>query len=134
MQHPIFALTLCALAASALSTWAGAHHSISARYDLSRKVTVEGIVTQFAFRNPHSLVYLDSDADPAEPWVLQWHGSQILRRHGYGPATIKTGDRIVVTGNPARDGSRMLRILLLNRPADGFTYEADQAEEFLLGL
>jgi hypothetical protein len=134
MKRQIVALIACALTAFALLPSAGAHHSISARFDLSRNVSVEGIVTQFAFRNPHSLVYVDKDADPAQPWVLQWHSTQILRRHGYGPETLKMGDRIVVTGNPARDGSRMLRILTLSRPADGFSYEADQAEEFLLGL
>lgn len=134
VRYLTLALAACALTASILLQSARAHHSIAARYDLAQRVSVEGVVTRFAFRNPHSLIYLNSGADPGQPWVLQWHGTQILRRHGYSPATIKTGDRIVVAGNPARDGSRMLRILSLSRPADGFNYEADQAEEFLLGL
>ena len=37
--------------------------------------------------------------------------------------TLQPGDRIVVTGNPARNKSQSLYIRRLDRPADGFRYE-----------
>ena len=36
-----------------------AHHSISSVYDSSRRVTVEGIVTQFQLINPHAFLFID---------------------------------------------------------------------------
>ena len=39
-------------------TPAGAHHSLS-DYDSSRQATLDGIVAQFQFINPHPFVVLD---------------------------------------------------------------------------
>ena len=38
---------------------AQAHHSIAGVYDSTRQVTVEGIVTEFHFVNPHPFVTVD---------------------------------------------------------------------------
>ena len=37
--------------------------------------------------------------------------------------TLKRGDRIIVTGSPAREQAASLYIRKLDRPADGFQYE-----------
>ncbi len=46
-----------------------------------------------------------------------------LAEIGMTSQTLKPGDRIVVTGNPARTKSQSLYIRKLDRPADGFRYE-----------
>jgi hypothetical protein len=37
--------------------------------------------------------------------------------------TLKPGDRVVVSGSPARSQAQSLYIRQLDRPADGFRYE-----------
>ena len=36
-----------------------AHHSFSAEYDSSQKVEIQGVVTEFVWRNPHSFMKVD---------------------------------------------------------------------------
>jgi hypothetical protein len=36
-----------------------AHHSFSAEYDSAQKVEIQGVVTQFVWRNPHSFMMID---------------------------------------------------------------------------
>ena len=45
----------------AVSLFAGtlsAHHSFTATYDTAKTVTIEGKVTQFLLRNPHSFLHI----------------------------------------------------------------------------
>lgn len=107
-----------------LSGAAGAHHSISAMYAREMPVTVTGSVAAFEFRNPHPVIHLDVvAADGAtERWVVEWSNRTRLAGQGVTAETLKTGDRIVVTGGPARDGSKGLFVARLQRPADGYEY------------
>ena len=41
-----------------------AHHSIAGVYDSSRQVTIEGIITQFHFINPHPFVVMETRNSP----------------------------------------------------------------------
>ncbi len=112
-----------------------AHHSISAHFDLEARTVVEGVVTEFSFRNPHTLIYLEvptGGEGATETWVLQWQNTAVMTRRGYGRDTVQPGDRVIAGGNPARDGSNWLRLLRLQRPADGFEYQASIEEEYLL--
>ena len=102
-----------------------AHHSISAVYDSSQQVTVEGIVTEFQFVNPHPFVTMDvkQDSGSAQQWWLGMDNLWELTKIGMTSQTLKRGDRIVVTGSPARVKSQSLYIRKLDRPVDGFRYE-----------
>ena len=52
---------LLAVAASLVAgTAAFAHHSYSATYDVRQKVTLEGKLVQFVFKNPHSFVTIQA--------------------------------------------------------------------------
>ena len=101
-----------------------AHHSIARAYDTSRDMTIEGVVTQFHFTHPHPVVTIDVEQDGGSaPWLLEMDNRSELARIGMTSQTLKQGDRIVVTGNPASGGGRSLYIRRLDRPADGFRYE-----------
>lgn len=106
--------------ASLLATVAGAHHSFSPVYDGDRTVTVSGVVTEFLLVNPHGSMSLDvTDADGN---VTQWHveldGRLNLTNHGWDDDTIKVGERLEVTGNPAHTGSQQMFFNRLRR-SDG---------------
>jgi hypothetical protein len=101
-----------------------AHHSITAMYAEESRITLEGEVTQFEFRNPHPVIHLavvGKDGVKSE-WLLEWSSKTRLDAKGYTATVVKPGDRLVVIGGPARDGSKGLFVGRLQRPADGFEY------------
>jgi len=104
------------------STPAAPHHSISSAYDASKVITLEGVVAQFHFVYPHPFVTIDVQQGSAR-WTLEMDNRSELARAGMTSETLKPGDRIVVTGSPARGGGQSLYIRKLERPADGFQYE-----------
>ncbi len=101
-----------ALATTVASVPVLAHHSAAAQYDVSRTITLEGIVREFRFVNPHSVVRLAvTDAQNKETvWSCEWAPTTILRRYGMKPSALMANTRITIVGNPARDGSADLLI------------------------
>jgi hypothetical protein len=116
---PWTAVAVLALAAGT----AAAHHSFPAHYVADANVMLRGTVTEFLWRNPHSFIHLEATNDAGEKqiWALEWHNTVIMTSMGYARDTIKAGDEVVVSGNPARDGTRRVRLVALERPADGFS-------------
>src|SRR6187455_1940893 len=118
-RHSIFGAAL-ALA----SVPAQAHHSIAAVYDSARQQRLEAIVAEFQFVNPHPFVIVTVHEDGAETlWRLEMDNRIELAGVGMTDATLKPGDRVVVTGSVGRIEPRTLYIRQLDRPADGFRYE-----------
>jgi hypothetical protein len=117
---------LLAAALASAGTAAGAHHSLYGVYETSREVTVEGVIAQFHFVNPHP--YLLVDARDSQGRSQQWRMEMDNRRElvdvGMSEQTIKPGDRVVASGSPGRSTQTLsLYIRRLDRPADGFRYE-----------
>ena len=103
---------------------ASAHHSIAAVYDSTRPQRIEGVVAEFQFVNPHPFVIVTVGAEGGgERWRLEMDNRFELADIGMTSATLKPGDRVVVTGSPGRTERRTLYIRQLDRPADGFRYE-----------
>jgi hypothetical protein len=102
-----------------------AHHSISGVYDSSRQVTIDGRVVEFQFVNPHPvLIVAPPSADSADsPWRLEMDNRYELADIGVTAKTFKPGERVIATGSAARDESRSLYLMKLDRPADGLRYE-----------
>jgi hypothetical protein len=97
------------------------HHSIAGVYDSTRQVTIEGLIAEFHFVNPHPFVVLDVKN---ERWKLEMDNLSELVEVGMTKYTLKPGDRVVVSGSPARSTPpQSLYIMKLDRPADGFRYE-----------
>src|SRR5262247_2378680 len=93
------AVALCALGAAV-----EAHHSLSGMYDQSRRVMVEGTISQYQFVNPHPFVMIDvTDASGAtQSWKAEMDNRRELLDVGVTATTIKPGDRVLVTGSPGR--------------------------------
>ena len=108
---------LTAVAAGALLAASGAraHHSFAVHFIGDEIVTVKGVVTEFTFRNPHGLVMLDETrADgTVEHWRIETNSPNILRRRGWSPDSIKSGDEVTIEGYPSRDGSSSMRVARL---------------------
>ena len=105
-----------------------AHHSFTAAYDSTKRVTIEGVVKEFVWRNPHSYVRIDvtTKEGTTESWTLEWGSSNQLSAAKFPVTrtTIKAGDKIVANGEPGRDAeARRVRIFTLKRPVDGWEWE-----------
>jgi hypothetical protein len=102
---------------------ASAHHSQAAQYDTSKKVTIEGTMVQFQFRNPHSFVQVEAPDETGEVvrWSIEWGGSGQLTGQGVSRTTLKYGDVVTITANPSRTpNDHKLHMLTLHRKSDGF--------------
>ena len=103
-----------------------AHHSFSAEYDSTQKIEIQGVVTEFVWRNPHSFMKVDvTDKDgTTKAWTLEWGSISQLGQYSISRTSIKPGDKIIVTGQAARDPAapRML-IDTVKRPADGWEWK-----------
>ena len=96
-------------------TRATSHHSFSAVYDGTQRTTVTGVVTQFKFVNPHAMMYLDA-ADAAgkvTKWTVEFDGRLNLSNFGWTSESIKSGERVTVTGNPAHNEPNRMFFLKL---------------------
>ena len=97
------------------ATTAYSHHSFSAVYDGTKQTTVTGVVTQFRFVNPHALMSVNvPDAEgKVTKWVVEFDGRLNLSNYGWTEESIKSGEKVTVTGNPAHETPNRMFFLKL---------------------
>lgn len=115
-------LKILVLVLAALAFPAQAHHSFLSVYDQDSIETVEGIVTEVWFENPHTRVYIQAAGPGGEAilWESETYPRNILVRRGWNHDDLKAGDAVVLTGRRAKNGEHRLQMLTLVRPADGW--------------
>jgi hypothetical protein len=103
---------------------ASAHHSM-AIYDRETIITIEGIVREFEWANPHVYLYVEAQSDTGKAvlWTFEAAPTTLARRRGWSRDTFKPGDRVIVTANPSRDPERL--IASLNPNTGGSVTETD---------
>jgi hypothetical protein len=93
-----------------------AHHS-KAGYDGSKEITVEGVVSEYSWKNPHVWVVWDVKDDGGK--VVRWTGelSAINTNLSLGMTknSLKPGDEVAITINPSRLGNPEGRVLKIVR-------------------
>jgi len=110
-----------------------AHHSFAATYFEDKQETIEGNLTQFMFRNPHSFIHVEGKDKNGQTvtWAVEWGGGGQLGRTGVTRDTLKTGDHVVIVGNPGRNPEdHRLRMIRLKRTSDNFTWGTRPGETF----
>ncbi len=97
------------------SPLANAHHSFAAHFLPDSRVTISGVVSEYRFRNPHALIYVDvSDANgDAQRWRVETNSPSIMRRRGWSADVIQPGDEVTIEGYPTRDGANAMRVYRL---------------------
>lgn len=128
MKHKLGSILAATTALLLVSGASFAHHGMGT-YDLQRRITLKGTVTTFDFTNPHVLLHLDvkDDKGTVVKWVAETGSPNMMRRGGWNKNTLKPGDQITISGQPAKNGSptmRFLKVVLSNGqeldPASGF--------------
>jgi hypothetical protein len=81
-----------------------AHHASAPFYDETKTVEVQGTVTRFLVRNPHSFLYFEATDEKGQKveWQVELGAASSLSRTGWTPDTLKPGMVIKVTGRPSR--------------------------------
>ena len=85
-----------------------AHHGTNAEYDANHKLTFKGAtVTEFAFANPHIQIYFDITNEKGKivHWAVEGPSPGRLIRMGWKRDDVKTGDQVMITLDPARNGA-----------------------------
>jgi hypothetical protein len=97
-----------------------AHHSAALFYSMEKRITLQGAVARFNFRNPHAIVELmvKNAKGEMERWTCETSAPSALRRRGWSQESIAAGEMVTLEGVPASDGSRLMRILSVKK-ADG---------------
>src|ERR1019366_823400 len=115
MTQPIQGFRLGLLGLLIASLPVHAHHSVVGYYDVSKQITLKGVVTKVEYTNPHAYVYLDikDDSGNVEKWSIETDPPSILTRSGWKRTTLKEGDQITATGSPAKDHSKSIRLQTL---------------------
>jgi hypothetical protein len=94
-----------------------AHHSPAMLYDLSREITVQGVVTEYQLGNPHMRIYFDVDNEgTTEKWLAEGGSRTQLLRVGWTGNEVAPGDKVSVRGHPSRDGSKLVHMEYLTLP------------------
>lgn len=113
IRYPLLLLTIGLVPL----TQVGAHHSPTMLYDLSREITVEGVVTDYQLGNPHMRIYLDVDNNgTTEKWLAEGGSRTQLMRVGWTGKEVAPGDKVSVRGHPSRDGSKLVHMEYLTLP------------------
>ena len=91
-----------------------AHHGTGISYDMKKTVTVKGVITKFAFQNPHSQLYFDvkDDSGNITHWAAEMRAPGNLEANGYTRKglmeKLAPGADVAVTGNPSKAGSPVM--------------------------
>lgn len=95
--------TIAMLALLFASGFAGAHHGTAGSYDHAKVVTLNGIVKEFRWRNPHSALFLVcKDATGSDvTYAIEMGSPNTLARAGMRRDTIKAGDAMTIQVYPS---------------------------------
>lgn len=83
-----------------------AHHSF-AMFDLAKDVTVEAVIKEVQFTNPHvwlQILVPDGKGGQTE-WSIESGAPGMMLRNGWKPSTLKPGDKVTLTMHPLKNGS-----------------------------
>jgi len=96
MSHAIRLIVIGALLASPLL----AHHSTAVNFDRNSIISVEGVITEYRFQNPHIQILMDvtNDDGKVERWMVEMAAKNQYIRAGWSGDEFKLGQTITVFG------------------------------------
>jgi hypothetical protein len=81
-----------------------AHHGTAISYQMDKTITLEGVVTQFKWVNPHVALYFDVKGEDGQlvSWSAEATSPYFWAQRGYNKNAVKPGDRITITLHPGK--------------------------------
>src|SRR5262245_19536397 len=108
--YPIILLLVIAVCI-VVSAPAYSHHGTGISYDLTKLVSVKGVVVKYAWSNPHSQLYFDvkDDKGNIEHWSAEMNAPTNLESAGFTRSTMmnffKPGAEVTVSGFRSKAGA-----------------------------
>jgi hypothetical protein len=97
-------------------------------FDTTKVVTYRGVITKIVWANPHCFIYFDGTPQaapagaPVEHWAVEGQSPSVMYNHGgWDEPTARVGDKVLITGNPRKDGQPTM--LMMSATLNGKTYE-----------
>ena len=86
------------------------HHASNLDYDADNVGTVEGVVQDIFWSNPHIHFYLTvtNEAGAEETWDMEGPNLSSLSRRNVSRDSVQVGDTIAITGTLGRDGRKRI--------------------------
>src|SRR5512138_442689 len=83
-----------------------AHHSAT-MFEQTKQITVEGVVKEFQYSNPHSWLLVDvkDNNDKVTIRAFQAEVPSTLQRAAIRPRVFPAGTKVTMTGRPIKDGT-----------------------------
>jgi hypothetical protein len=84
------------------------HHS-NVAYEVTKVVTITGVVQEFRWVNPHTWLHVlvDDGKGAKVEWQVEGRAPGVLLRAGWTKTSLKPGEKITVDMSPAKDGSHV---------------------------
>jgi hypothetical protein len=119
-------LTMAALSLAA-SSGAFAHHGVSS-YDMREVRMLEGVVTKWDWKNPHTwLTLVVTSGGEGQMWEIEGAPPQWMTGQGWSPESLVAGEAVTITFHPLKEpanGGILMEVargngevLKVNRPA-----------------
>src|SRR5262245_42799807 len=101
----VIPITIIGLTLVSISTFG--HHGTGISYDQDKWVTVTGTVLEFAWKNPHSQLYLAvmDDKGNTVRYGIEMNSPGVMIRQGWTNRQFKPGDQVSVNVHPSRTGA-----------------------------
>jgi len=120
-MRPAFGITMLAVViAFGIPTMA--HHSEALYFDMTKAITLEGLVLRVEWINPHALIVLQSKNEKGEleTWTIQGAGSAVVARKPELKERLKAGIWVAARVFPPRNPLYLddTQTVLLTRPDD----------------
>jgi hypothetical protein len=109
-----------------------AHHSAAAEFDESKSFKLTGVVTKVKWENPHIFFYMDVTDEKTGKvvnWTMEMANPNRLMRAGWTRDTMKIGDKMIVEGTLARDGSPLGNVRVVTAADSGKRLFAGNSED-----
>ena len=109
------------------------HHSFS-MFDLTKRVTITGVVTEIQWANPHVWVFVDvpgAGGAPPARWGIEYTSvNHLTRVVGMTRNTIKVGETIEFQINPYADGTPGGRFQIMKLPNGRYYCDVGAVQQF----
>jgi hypothetical protein len=83
-------------------------------------VTIAGTIAEVNLQNPRMQLRVNApNADGTmQIWSVEWESADYLKGIGISPDTLKSGNKVIITGNVTRENT--VRLISIQRPSDNF--------------
>jgi hypothetical protein len=107
MKRKIVISVFLAAALLMVSASVFAHHGTGVAYQPDKSITLQGVVTDWIWSNPHCGLLFDVTDEQGNVvhWGAELGNPHLLSRAGFSKEIVKQGDKITVVGHPSKSGA-----------------------------